>query len=62
MAQGLLGVLLGHDQRDLHRLALEPGSSGPGWSGRPECPRGAGGRPAHCFCVRTIGELPPSTA
>ena len=38
LAQGLLGDLLGHDPRELQRrtgLALEPGSSAPGWWARP---------------------------
>jgi hypothetical protein len=65
VAQGLLGDLLGHDERDLQRrtgLALEPGELGTWLVG--EC--GAllvapGGRRVHCFCVRvTETELPPS--
>jgi hypothetical protein len=65
VAQGLLGDLLGHAERDLQRrtgLALEPGELGTWLVG--EC--GAllltpGGRRVHCFCVRvTEPELPPS--
>jgi hypothetical protein len=65
VAQGLLGDLLGHDERGLQRrtgLALEPGQLGAWLVG--EC--GAllvspGGRRVHCFCVRvTEPELPPS--
>jgi hypothetical protein len=65
VAQGLLGDLLDHEQRDLHRntgLALEPGSLGTWLVGEA----GAlvvvpGGRRVHCFCVRTTDrELPPS--
>jgi hypothetical protein len=65
VAQGLLGDLLGHDERELQRrtgLALEPGELGTWLVG--EC--GAllvapGGRRVHCFCVRvTEPELPPS--
>jgi hypothetical protein len=63
MAQGLLGDLLGHRERDLQRrtgLALEPGELGTWLVGE------AGallvtGRRVHCFCVRTTDpELPPS--
>jgi hypothetical protein len=65
VAQGLLGDLLGHEERDLQRrtgLALEPGRLGTWLVGEA----GAvlvvsGGRRAHCFCVRaTDPELPPS--
>jgi hypothetical protein len=65
VAQGLLGDLLGHDERELQRrtgLALEPGELGTWLVG--EC--GAllvapGGRRVHCFCVRvTEPDLPPS--
>jgi hypothetical protein len=65
VAQGLLGDLLGHEERELQRrtgLALEPGELGTWLVG--EC--GAllvtpGGRRVHCFCVRvTEPELPPS--
>jgi hypothetical protein len=65
VAQGLLGDLLGHEERELQRrtgLALEPGGLGTWLVG--ECgallvtPRG---RRVHCFCVRvTEPELPPS--
>jgi hypothetical protein len=65
VAQGLLGDLLGHDERDLQRttgLALEPGALGTWLVGEA----GAllvtpGGARVHCFCVRTTEpELPPS--
>ena len=65
MAQGLLGDLLGHEQRELQRatgLALERGELGIWLVGEA----GAllvtpGGRRVHCFCVRaTDRELPPS--
>ncbi len=65
VAQGLLGDLLGHDERELHRrtgLALERGRLGTWLVGEG----GAavftdGGRLVHCFCVRTTDpELPPS--
>jgi hypothetical protein len=65
VAQGLLGDLLGHEERDLQRrtgLALEHGELGTWLVG--EC--GAllltgRGRRVHCFCVRvTEPELPPS--
>ena len=65
VAQGLLGDLLGHDERELQRatgLALERGELGVWLVGEA----GAllltpGGRRVHCFCVRvTDGELPPS--
>jgi hypothetical protein len=65
VAQGLLGDLLGHDERDLQRetgLALERGQMGVWLVGdagallvRP------GGRRVHAFCVRvTDGDLPRS--
>ena len=65
VAQGLLGDLLGHDERDLQRrtgLALERGRMGVWLVGeagallvRP------GGRRVHAFCVRVAdGELPRS--
>jgi hypothetical protein len=64
-AQGLLGDLLGHDQRELQRrtgLALEPGAMGTwlvGEAGALLLTRR--GRRVHCFCVRTTDrELPPS--
>jgi len=65
VAQGLLGDLLGHDERELQRgtgLALEPGRLGSWLVGEA----GAllvtpGGRRVHCYCVRTTEpELPPS--
>ena len=65
VAQGLLGDLLGHAARDLHRetgLALEPGRLGVwlvGEAGALLVP--PGGRRVHCFCVRaTDRSLPPS--
>jgi hypothetical protein len=65
VAQGLLGDLLGHDERDLQRatgLALEGGRLGVWLVGeagallvRP------GGRRVHCYCVGvTDRDLPPS--
>jgi hypothetical protein len=65
VAQGFLGDLLGHRERDLQRdtgLALEPGRLGTWLVGEA----GAllvtpGGRRVHCFCVATTDrELPPS--
>lgn len=65
VAQGLLGDLLGHEERALQRatgLALERGHLGVWLVGE----RGAllvvpGGRIVHCFCVAASGdELPPS--
>ena len=65
VAQGLLGDLLGHDERDLQRatgLALERAGLGVWLVGEG----GAllvtpGGRRVHCFCVAaTDPELPPS--
>jgi hypothetical protein len=65
VAQGLLGDLLGHDERELQRttgLALERGALGTWLVGEA----GAllvtpGGSRVHCFCVRaTEPELPPS--
>jgi hypothetical protein len=65
VAQGLLGDLLGHDERELQRatgLALERGALGAWLVGEG----GAlvvvpGGRRVHCFCVAaTDAELPPS--
>ena len=65
VAQGLLGDLLDHDERDLQRrtgLALERAALGVWLVGEA----GAllvtpGGRRVHCFCVRTTdAELPPS--
>jgi hypothetical protein len=65
VAQGLLGDLLGHDERELQRrtgLALERGLLGVWLVGdagallvRP------GGRRVHTYCVRVAdGEMPPS--
>jgi hypothetical protein len=65
VAQGLLGDLLGHAERELQRdtgLALERGALGIWLLGEG----GAllvspGGRRVHCFCVRAVDrELPPS--
>jgi hypothetical protein len=65
VAQGLLGDLLGHEARELHRatgLAVERGRLGTWVIGEG----GAavvtdGGRRVHCFCVRTTDpNLPPS--
>jgi hypothetical protein len=65
VAQGLLGDLLGNDERELQRdtgLALEPGELGVWLLGEG----GAllvspGGRRVHCFCVAAVErELPPS--
>jgi hypothetical protein len=65
VAQGLLGDLLGHEERDLQRhtgLALERGELGVWLVGEGGAllvtPRG---RRVHCFCVAaTDPELPPS--
>jgi hypothetical protein len=65
VAQGLLGDLLGHDERELQRhtgLALERGALGVWLTGEGGAllvtPRG---RRVHCFCVAaTDPELPPS--
>jgi hypothetical protein len=65
VAQGLLGDLLGHDERELQRqtgLAMERGGLGVWLVGEA----GAlllspGGKRVHCFCVTaTDTELPPS--
>jgi hypothetical protein len=65
VAQGLLGDLLGHEERERQRttgLALERGALGVWLVGEA----GAllvtpGGSKVHCFCVRTTEpELPPS--
>jgi hypothetical protein len=65
VAQGFLGDLLPHEERELQRetgLAIEPGRLGTWIVGE----RGAavvtdGGKRVHCFCVRTTDpELPPS--
>ena len=65
VAQGLLGDLLGHDERDLQRqtgLALERGSLGVWLLGEAGATLVAnGGRRVHCFCVGTADRaLPPS--
>ncbi len=65
VAQGLLGDLLGHEERELqHRagLALEPGALGVWLVGEGGALLvTAGGRRVHCFCVAaTDPELPPS--
>lgn len=65
VAQGLLGDLLGHEERELQRhtgLALERGALGVWLAGEGGAllvtPRG---RRVHCFCVAaTDSELPPS--
>ena len=65
VAQGLLGDLLGHSERELQRatgLAVEPGELGTWLVGED----GAvlvmpGGHRVHCYCVSATGEtLPPS--
>jgi hypothetical protein len=65
VAQGLLGDLLGHDERELQRrtgLALEHGDLGVWLVGEAgTLLLTPGGRCVHCFCVHaTEGELPPS--
>jgi hypothetical protein len=65
VAQGLLGDLLGHDERELQRatgLALERGELGVWLVGHAGALLVApGGRRVHCFCVRVPdAELPPS--
>jgi hypothetical protein len=65
VALGLLGDLLGHEQRDLQRstgLALERGELGIWLVGEGGAVLVApGGRRVHCFCVAaTDRELPPS--
>jgi hypothetical protein len=65
VAQGLLGDLLGHDERDLRRttgLALERGALGVWLVGEAGALLVTSkGRRLHCFCVRaTDPELPPS--
>jgi hypothetical protein len=65
VAQGLLGDLLGHEERELQRrtgLALERGELGV-WlvSEAGALLVTPGGRRVHCYCVRTTEpELPPS--
>lgn len=65
VAQGLLGDLLGHEDRELQHqtgLAPQPGSMGTwmvGEAGALLVPPGA--KRVHCFCVRvTDADLPPS--
>jgi hypothetical protein len=65
VAQGLLGDLLGHEERELQRrtgLALERGELGVWLIGEAGALLVARGGPyVHCFCVRaTDPELPPS--
>jgi len=65
VAQGLLGDLLGHEERDLQRatgLALERGGLGVWLVGEAGALLVApDGRRVHCFCVRVPdGDLPPS--
>lgn len=65
VAQGLLGDLLGQEERDLQRstgLALERGELGVWLVGEGGAVLvAAGGRRVHCFCVTaTDRELPPS--
>ena len=65
VAQGLLGDLLGHGERDLQRdtgLAMERGALGVWLLGEAGAALVAnGGRRVHCFCVGTTDrELPPS--
>ena len=65
VAQGLLGDLLGHDERELQRatgLALERGELGVWLVGEGGALLATpGGRRVHCFCVAaTDPELPPS--
>jgi hypothetical protein len=65
VAQGFLGDLLGHEERELQRatgLALERGRLGTWVVGEGGAALVTdGGRRVHCFCVRTTDpELPPS--
>lgn len=65
VAQGLLGDLLGHEERALQRtsgLALEPGDLGTWLVGQQGALLvTAGGRRVHAFCVRVPEpDLPPS--
>ena len=65
VAQGLLGDLLGHEERELQRrtgLAREPGALGTWLVGEAGALLlSADRRRVHCFCVRTTDpELPPS--
>ena len=65
VAQGLLGDLLGHEERELQRqtgLALEGGALGVWLLGEAGATLVApGGRRVHCFCVGTSDhDLPPA--
>jgi hypothetical protein len=65
VAQGFLGDLLGHDERELQRgtgLALERAGLGVWLVGEAGAALVTpGGRRVHCFCVTaTDGDLPPS--
>ena len=65
VAQGLLGDLLGHEERELQRetgLALQRGSLGVWLVGQGGALLATpGGRRVHCFCVAaTDADLPPS--
>jgi hypothetical protein len=65
VAQGFLGDLLGHDERELQRatgLALERGRLGVWLVGEAGAVLvNPGGRRVHCFCVTASGgDLPPS--
>jgi hypothetical protein len=65
VAQGLLGDLLGHEERDLQRatgLALERGELGTWLLGEAGAALiNPGGRRVHCFCIGTTETaLPPS--
>ncbi|MEA2373938.1 MAG: hypothetical protein QOD53_401, partial [Thermoleophilaceae bacterium] len=65
VAQGFLGDLLGHEEREIQRqtgLALEPGALGTWVIGEAGAVLvTSGGRRVHCFCVATTDrELPPS--
>jgi hypothetical protein len=65
VAQGFLGDLLGHEERELQRrtgLALEPGALGTWLVGEAGALLVApGSRRVHCFCVRVPDpDLPPS--
>jgi len=63
-AQGFLGDLLGHEERELQRrtgLALERGELGVWLVGEAGALLVMGRRRVHCFCVRASDpELPPS--
>ena len=64
-ALGLLGDLVGHEERELLPAPAwrwSGGGWGPGWSARRERSWCAGGHRVHCFCVRVgeAGDLPPA--